>query len=100
MAADTDTRTHAVRRVLANANLRRVQLAFAGSIMGDWAYATAITVWAYGQGGAGAVGAFTATRFVAMALAGPLGATIAGSRTPRTTSRGTCSRRGTSASSA
>jgi len=77
MAAETETRAHAVRRVLANPNLRRVQLAFTGSIMGDWAYATAITVWAYGEGGAGAVGAFTATRFVAMAVAGPLGATIA-----------------------
>jgi MFS family permease len=67
----------ALRRVMANPGLRRVQLAFAGSLLGDWAYATAITVWAYLEGGATAVGVFAAARFVAMALAGPLGALVA-----------------------
>ena len=67
---------HPVRRVLANRNLRRIQLAFAGSAIGDWAYATAITVWAFEQGGAKAVGAFVAVRFAAVAIAGPLGAAV------------------------
>ncbi len=78
------TARQALVRVLVNPSLRRIQLAFAGSMLGDWAYATAITVWAYSEGGAAAVGVFQAVRFIAMALAGPLGATIA-DRVPRKT---------------
>lgn len=66
-----------VRRVLANPALRKIQLAFAGSLLGDWAYATAITVWAYQEAGPAAVGVFAAVRYIAMALAGPLGALVA-----------------------
>ena len=66
-----------MRRVLKNPNLRRIQLAFFGSLTGDWAYATAITVWAYQEGGATAVGIFQAARFIGMAVAGPLGAVVA-----------------------
>lgn len=73
-----------VRRVLANGNLRRVQLAFFASVIGDWAQATALTVWAYTDGGAVAVGAFTAARFIAVAVAGPLGSVIA-DKVPRRT---------------
>ena len=73
-----------LRRVLANGNLRRIQLAFFTSTIGDWAYATALTVWAFTDGGAAAVGAFTAARFVAMALAGPIGSVIA-DKVPRRT---------------
>ena len=47
-----------IKRVLANRGLRRIQLAFFGSLLGDWAYGTAVTVWAYGQGGATAVGLY------------------------------------------
>ncbi|WP_151082754.1 MFS transporter [Nocardioides cynanchi] len=71
-----------LRRVLANKPLRRVQLAFFGSLVGDWAYGTALTVWAYRDGGAAAVGAFTAARFVSMAFTAPLGAVVA-DRVPR-----------------
>ena len=42
----------AVRTVFSNGNLRRIMLAFGGSLIGDWAYATAISVWAFGVGGA------------------------------------------------
>ena len=85
MAASTEVRARdSLRRVVANRNLRRVQLAFFGSLTGDWAYATAITVWAYTEGGAAAVGAFQAARFVGMAVAGPLGAVVA-DRVPRRT---------------
>ncbi len=78
MSAPTDTSSRdAVRRVLRNPGLRRIQLAFFGSLLGDWAYATAVTVWAYTEGGAAAVGAFQAVRFAAVAVAGPLGAMVA-----------------------
>lgn len=80
---EKDTRG-SVRRVLANGNLRRIQLAFFTSVVGDWAYATALTVWAFTEGGAAAVGAFTAARFVAVAVAGPLGSVIA-DKVPRRT---------------
>ncbi len=73
-----------VTTVFGNPALRRIQLAFVGSGLGDWAYATALTVWAYQEGGAAAVGAFQAVRFVAMAVAGPLGATIADRMSRRT----------------
>ncbi len=70
--------------VFGNPGVRRVQLAFFGSGIGDWAYATAVTVWAYQDGGATAVGAFQAARFVVAAVAGPVGATIADRMSRRT----------------
>ncbi|MBB6629334.1 MFS transporter [Nocardioides sp. KIGAM211] len=76
------TARESLRRVLANKDLRRVQLAFLGSGMGDWAYGTAVTVWAYSVGGATAVGIFSAVRFVTIAVAAPLGAVVA-DRVPR-----------------
>ncbi|GAW49957.1 MULTISPECIES: MFS transporter [unclassified Nocardioides] len=66
-----------LKQVLTNPALRRIQLAFFGSTLGDWAYATAVTVWAYQVGGATAVGVFQAVRFVSVAIAGPLGALVA-----------------------
>jgi MFS family permease len=63
-----------LRAVLGNPNLRRVQLAFLGSAIGDWAYATAIVVWAYAEGGATAVGIWVGVRFVLGALTTPLAA--------------------------
>jgi MFS family permease len=74
--------TDSLRAVLRNPNLRRVQLAFLGSSIGDWAYATAIVVWAYGVGGAKAVGIWMGIRFVLGALTAPVGATFA-DRWPR-----------------
>ena len=61
-------------RVLRNPGLRRIQLAFFGSTMGDWAFGVAVMVWAYTEGGAAAVGVYQALRFVVAAVAGPLGA--------------------------
>src|SRR6478672_3625333 len=66
-----------LKAVFANPSLRRIQLALAGSMIGDWAYATAVAVWAYGVGGAQAVGIWTAIRLTLMALGSPVGATIA-----------------------
>ncbi len=63
--------------VFRNRNLRRVQLALLAALVGDTAFATAVTVWAYGVGGASAVGIFTAGRLVAAAVVAPLGAAVA-----------------------
>ena len=63
--------------VFRNPNLRRVQLALAGSLIGDWAYATAVAVWAYQVGGAKVVGIWAAVRLTLMAFGSPFGATIA-----------------------
>ena len=40
-----------LRSVFVNPALRRIELALSGSMIGDWAYATAVVVWAYGAGG-------------------------------------------------
>jgi MFS family permease len=68
--------------VFVNPALRRIQLALAGSMIGDWAYATAILVWAYGEGGAKLVGIWGAVRLLLMAFAAPIGSTLA-DRLPR-----------------
>jgi predicted MFS family arabinose efflux permease len=66
-----------LRAVLGNPQLRRVQLAFLGSAVGDWAYATAIVVWAYAVGGAAAVGVWMGVRLVLTAVTAPLAAVLA-----------------------
>jgi MFS family permease len=68
--------------VFRNPNLRRIQLALGGSMIGDWAYSTAVAVWAYGVGGATAVGVWSAIRLALLALTSPLGAALA-DRYPR-----------------
>jgi len=62
--------------VLRNPGLRRVNLAFAGSAIGDWAYSTAIVVWAYGVGGVVLVGIWGTVRLVLMALVTPFTAIL------------------------
>ncbi|MFL6081036.1 MAG: hypothetical protein ACJ714_14000, partial [Ornithinibacter sp.] len=62
-----------LRSVFVNPALRRIELALAGSMIGDWAYATAVVVWAYGVGGARLVGIWGAVRLLLMAFASPLG---------------------------
>jgi MFS family permease len=68
--------------VFRNPGLRRVQLAWAGSIVGDWAYNMAVAVYAYHQGGATAVGVLAVVRYLAMAAVGPFSSTLA-DRMPR-----------------
>lgn len=63
-----------IAAVFRNRNLRRIELAFAGSVVGDWAYATAVTVWAYGVGGAKAVGVWAVIRLLGMAIIAPIAA--------------------------
>lgn len=77
----TETR-RSISAVLRNRNLRRIELAYAGSAIGDWAYATAVAVWAYGEGGAKTVGIWMAVRYTLMALSAPFSAALA-DRMPR-----------------
>ncbi|WP_336923481.1 MFS transporter [Aquipuribacter sp. SD81] len=71
-----------LKAVAGNRDLRRVQLAFLGSAIGDWAYATAILVWVFQQSGAHVVGVWVGVRFLLGALTAPLGALLA-DRWPR-----------------
>lgn len=66
----------AVRTVFSNRNLRRIMLAFGGSLIGDWAYATAISVWAFGVGGAKILAVWAVVRFILMAVCTPFAATF------------------------
>ena len=75
--------------VFRNPGLRRVNLAFAGSAVGDWAYATAIVVWAYGVGGVALVGIWGTLRLVLLAVVTPF-ASILVDRFPRKTVMITC----------
>jgi len=67
----------AFRGVVANANLRRLQIAFALGIVGHWAYLVAVAVFAYNVGGAGAVGLMVVIRTVPAALIAPFAAVLA-----------------------
>jgi predicted MFS family arabinose efflux permease len=61
----------AVRDVFRNANLRRLQLAAAGSVAGQYSFAIAIAVYAYRHGGAPAVGAMALVRTIPSAVLAP-----------------------------
>lgn len=62
--------------------LRRIQLAWAGSVLGNWSYVIALGVYAYGEGGAAAVGLVGVLRLIPAAIASPVLATLA-DRLPR-----------------
>ena len=67
----------ALVEVFRNPALRRINLALAGSIIGDWAYAVGVSVYAYRQGGAAAVGVFGVARYLSMAVASPFASVLA-----------------------
>ena len=71
-----------LREVFRNPGLRRIQLAFAGSIVGDWAYGVGLAVYAYEKGGPTAVGVLAVVRYIAMAVIGPF-TSVLGDRYPR-----------------
>jgi MFS family permease len=84
-AADAARETGtALATVFRNPNLRRINLAFAGSAIGDWAYATAIVIWAYDVGGVRAVGLWFTVRLILMTVATPFASTLV-DRLPRRT---------------
>ncbi len=62
--------------MFANQALRRIQLAWAASIFGTWAYGIAVIVYAFEQGGATAVGIVGLVRWVAAAAASPFAALL------------------------
>jgi MFS family permease len=66
----------AFREVFRNQALRRIELAWAASIVGTWAYGIAVIVYAYEQGGATAVGVVGLARWFAAALASPFAALL------------------------
>lgn len=72
----------AIRSNFSNPQLRRLQLAGAGSITGQWAYAIALAVFAFNHGGAKAVGIVALIRTIPSALAAPFTSTLA-DRFPR-----------------
>lgn len=57
-----------MREVFRNPGLRKINLALGGSVIGDWAYAVAVSIYVYQRGGATAVGVLGVVRFVLMAL--------------------------------
>jgi len=65
-----------------NPRLRRLQLAWIGSSVGTWGYVVALMVYAYKQGGPGAVGLVGLIRWFPAAVAAPFGGMI-GDRFPR-----------------
>ena len=66
----------AFRDVFRNPALRRIELAWAASIIGTWAYGIAVVVYAYEQGGATAVGVIGLGRWLAAAIASPFAAIL------------------------
>jgi MFS family permease len=72
----------AFTEVFRNPNLRRLQLAWAGSTIGYWSYGIALAVYAYQAGGAAAVGLVGLIRILPSALASPFAALLA-DRFPR-----------------
>jgi predicted MFS family arabinose efflux permease len=60
--------SHAFEEVFRNRELRKLQLAFVGSITGEWGYLVALVVYANAQGGAKAVSLVLVLRWFAAAL--------------------------------
>src|SRR3954452_3228161 len=67
----------AFRGVFANPDLRRLELAAAGAIIGQYAFTLALAVYADEAGGAPAVGAVAAIRTVPAALVAPFVSVVA-----------------------
>src|SRR6185312_17376241 len=72
----------AFRGNFGNPQLRRLQLAGLGSVMGLWAYGVALAVYAFEAGGAKAVGIVTLVRAIPSAISAPFTSTLA-DRLPR-----------------
>ena len=66
----------------ASADLRRLELAWSGSIIGQWGYEVALAVFAYRAGGATAVGVLGLVRLLPAAIVAPFAALL-GDRFPR-----------------
>jgi MFS family permease len=67
----------AFRDVVRNANLRNLELAWTASVVGQWAYLVAISVYAFRVGGEAAVGLIVLLRLVPAALVAPFAGLLA-----------------------
>jgi MFS family permease len=72
----------AIRMVFENPNLRRLQLALAGTELAGWGYSIAVSIFAYEVGGATDVGILWLLRSVPSGLLSPVGGVLA-DRFPR-----------------
>ncbi len=61
----------AFQQVFRNRELRKLQLAFVGSITGEWGFLVALVVYANGHGGAKAISLVLVIRWIAAALTAP-----------------------------
>lgn len=66
----------ALRAVFANPGLRRLELAWVGSVTGEWSYVVALAVFAFDAGGAAAVGLVGLIRFLPAAAVAPFAALL------------------------
>jgi MFS family permease len=82
LAAQLRESLRALADVFGNPALRRLELAWVGSVTGEWAYAVALAVFAYDAGGATAVGVVALLRFLPSAVVAPFAAVLA-DRYPR-----------------
>src|SRR5436190_1154344 len=73
---------HSLAAGLATAGLRRLQAAWGVSALGSWTFFVTVAVYAYGEGGATAVGAAALVRMVPAGLAAPVAGMLA-DRFPR-----------------
>lgn len=64
-------------QVFRSPDLRRLQLAWIGSVIGNWSYLIALSVYAYDQGGPTAVGIVLLARMIPAAVAAPFVSTVA-----------------------
>jgi len=81
-AASTTGATGAVRAVLANPGLRRIEAAWALGIAGDAAFTVALLVAAFAIGGPAAVGVLTVVRMAPSVVGAPLAGLLARRRQP------------------
>src|SRR5438067_177405 len=62
--------------VFANEDLRRLELAWSASVLGQWGYEVALAVFAYRAGGAAAVGVVALIRLLPAAIVAPFAALL------------------------
>lgn len=67
----------ALRSAIANRDLARLLGSFAASALGSWAFMIALSLYAYAEGGAGAVGIAVLARMAPSAFAAPYGSMLA-----------------------